>query len=37
MAENLTVVKDMADATVENDGTIEQLYQKLDEFLVQHT
>lgn len=36
MAENLTVVKDMADATVENDGSIEELYAKLDEFLVQY-
>jgi dephospho-CoA kinase len=29
-------VKDMADATVENDGSIEELYAKLDEFLVQY-
>ena len=37
MAENLTVVKDMADAIVENDGTIEGLYEKLDEFLIHYT
>lgn len=33
MAENLTAVRDMADATLVNDGTLEELYVKLDEFI----
>lgn len=36
MAENLEAVREIADVVIVNDGTLEQLHQKLDEFIAAH-
>ena len=36
MAENLEAVKEIADVVIVNDGTLEQLHAKLDEFIAEH-